>query len=377
MHPLNSELSERRRNTRRKVFNYIFRSEEGCSKKDISNDLQLSMPTVYQDVDELLSAGLICYDGQRQSSGGRPSKVLTVVKTARTAVGIGISAGKLNFISTDLSGEVIGHKEVRHRYEVEDPYFPFLVADELEHFLDELEIDRKSLLGVGISIPGIVDLKTETILFAPTLRLKNYSYALLKEKIPYPVHVDNDANSGVFAEWYGGRKDRSIAYLSLEAGVGGAVVVNGKMFGGNNNRSGEFGHMCVEPNGLPCACGKKGCLEAYCSPLRISRELGVSPAVFFKGLEEEVHGYLSFWNDYKKHLAIGIHNMKMMLDGDVVLGGGLSEYLKPRLGEIRAEAAQHDPFNAEMDYISISRTTRYSALLGAALHFIHEFLEDA
>ena len=77
----------------------------------------------------------------------------------------------------------------------------------------------------------------------------------------------------------------SMAYLSLENGVGGAVLVNGDLYAGDNRRSGEFGHMCVEPGGLPCKCGKRGCLEAYCSARRISDDINITLKDFFAGVE--------------------------------------------------------------------------------------------
>lgn len=87
--------------------------------------------------------------------------------------------------------------------------------------------------------------------------------------------------------------------------------------------------MCVEPGGLPCKCGKRGCLEAYCSPSRVSDDLGISLKEFFDGLERHVPEYETLWYDLLRHLAIGVNNIRMALDCDVVLGGFLTEFLPP------------------------------------------------
>ena len=98
---------------------------------------------------------------------------------------------------------------------------------------------------------------------APTLNLRDQSIRPLICSIPYPVSVCNDATSGGYAEWYVQQDSDCMAYISLEGGVGGAILMNGIPYTGLNGRSGEFGHICVQPEGLSCKCGLRGCLEAY------------------------------------------------------------------------------------------------------------------
>ena len=88
-----------------------------------------------------------------------------------------------------------------------------------------------------------------------------------------------------------------MAYVSLESGIGGSVLIGGSPYHGTNQRSCEFGHMCVVPGGLPCSCGKHGCLEAYCSSDRVSKGLGVSLTDFFDALEHNDPEYSLIWSD--------------------------------------------------------------------------------
>ena len=167
-----------------------------------------------------------------------------------------------------------------------------------------------------------------------------------------------------------------MAFLSLADGVGGAVLVNGDQYTGVNYRSGEFGHMCVEWDGLSCACGKRGCLEAYCNAQRLSGNLGITLEDFFRELENGNAEYTLLWKDFLRHLSIGIHNIRMVLDCDIVLGGYLTEFLEPRLAEIRSAIADIDPFDSECNYVRISRYSKYSSMLGVALYFIRDFLNS-
>ena len=91
--------------------------------------------------------------------------------------------------------------------------------------------------------------------------MTNISIDGLIAHLRYPVYVENDGTSGGYAEYFLQPEKSSMAYLSLENGVGGAVLLNGAPYFGMHHRSGEFGHMCVEPGGLACACGKNGCMN--------------------------------------------------------------------------------------------------------------------
>ena len=169
-----------------------------------------------------------------------------------------------------------------------------------------------------------------------------------------------------------------MAYLSLENGVGGAILFGGAPYLGDNRRSGEFGHMCVEPGGLPCTCGAQGCLEAYCSPRRILSSFGVSLDEFFSVLERRgprYEEYEALWDNMLRHLAIGINNIHMALDCDVVLGGILSEFLGPYLPRLKEYTAGINYVVPDAEYVHLSTLRRHTVPLGVALHFVTDFLE--
>lgn len=374
---LNNAISDRRRQTRSSIYHYLYQSPDPRSKQDISRDLNLSLPTVYQNITELLDAGLIEYAGSTPSAGGRPAMQLRITPGARCAIGISVTGHRLRFAAADLSREEIAYKDLPHSYNVEDEGYSAFVADTLERFIDESRLKRDRILGVGISVAGIIPPDSSTVLFAPTLYIRNLSLKGLIDAIPYSVLPWNDASSGGFAEWYGGKEAReSIAFLSLAEGVGGAVLVNGDQYIGNNYRSGEFGHTCVEPNGLLCSCGKRGCLEAYCSSKRLSTDLGITLAEFFAGLENGNKEYTALWEDFKTHLVIGLHNIRMTLDCDIVLGGYLTGFLKPYLPELKEMLAEADPFDKDCNYLRISRYSKDSSMLGVALTFIRDYLNS-
>jgi predicted NBD/HSP70 family sugar kinase len=132
---------------------------------------------------------------------------------------------------------------------------------------------------------------------------------------------------------------------------------------------------CAWSRTAPCKCGKCGCLEAYCSTARISDELGISLEDFFEGLEAQNPTYQALWQDVLYHLAIGINNIRMALDCEVVLGGNLTQFLEPHLPELRRLVASFNTFENSADYLKLCRYPKRASMLGVALHFIQEFLE--
>ena len=152
--------------------------------------------------------------------------------------------------------------------------------------------------------------------------------------------------------------------------------MDGQLYRGGSGHSGEFGHICVEPGGLRCNCGKNGCLEAYCSPLRIEKTLGVSAEVFFRGVEEHRPEYEELLYDMLRHLAVAINSIRMTLDCNVILGGFFSEFLAPYLPVIRRYVLSGNPFDENADFVQFSSLRRHITPLGAALHFIREFVSS-
>lgn len=107
------------------------------------------------------------------SSGGRPATQLSILADARLSAGVCITRQRLRFILTDLSRRELGYKDVRHQKDVSDPDYSAFLAAQLERFLDENGVDQGKLLGVGVSLAGVISAESRSILFAPTLALRD------------------------------------------------------------------------------------------------------------------------------------------------------------------------------------------------------------
>jgi glucokinase len=154
-----------------------------------------------------------------------------------------------------------------------------------DHVIDEMcgAIRRLSdqyrgsgrFVGAGIGVPGIIDM--ETGMMMKSANLPGWSDYPVRDEIERRlgarVFLENDANVAALGEkWLGAARDvDNMAMMTLGTGIGGAIILNGKIFYGMNGMAGEFGHVTVEPNGVPCGCGNHGCAERYASATAVVR----------------------------------------------------------------------------------------------------------
>jgi glucokinase len=163
-----------------------------------------------------------------------------------------------------------------------------------------------SFLGVGAGIPGIIDLEAGTV--SKSANLPGWSGYPVREEIERRLgthfFLDNDGNMAALGEkWLGAARDvPNMAMVTLGTGIGGAIVLNGKIFHGMNGMAGEFGHVPIEPEGVPCGCGSHGCSERYASAtalVRMAREAiasGAAPGLAKAASADPEFGAKSIYN---------------------------------------------------------------------------------
>lgn len=364
-----------RRQNRSRVFRYIFASPTPVTKQEIAQALSLSLPTVGQNLKELQESGLLETQGTFHSTGGRKPRAIGIAAKVRCAVGIMISVYHIHMVCIDLRANLLCQTSIICDFSDSEEYFHNM-ATELERFLDEYHIDRSQLLGVGVALPGIVDEERQMVELSRFVEISEFPVERLKKYIPYPCFIENDANAGGIAEWWNHNAHENMVYLSVQRGVGGAVLLDGVRYMGHHHHSGEFGHMCIVPNGRRCLCGMNGCLEAYCSTARISTDLGITREEFFAGLEQGNPDYQKRWDEYLDYLAIGINNIRMVLDCNIVLGGVLAQFMEPYINDLRQRLSRINPFHSGGDYLHLSRYRSWSTCVGVALQFVSEFIDN-
>lgn len=383
----NSEVKKLNRN---RVFRYI-NSKNRTSMPDIAAALDMSGPTVLQIVKELREAHVICEAGEFESTGGRKAKALAAVRDARYAVGIEITRNHIGMVLTDMTETVLKHNRMRKAFTYEDEYFKQLGAA-LEEFLGEDKAVRDKIAGVGISVPSIVDSTENHITYSRALDLYDIDGEVFSRHIPYPCVLINDANAAAATECIADKQLESMIYLSLSNTVGGAVVFrqeNGQeepgsplgsvfenMYIGKHWHSGEFGHMIIHPGGKTCYCGKKGCVDAYCSALCLAEYADGYLERFFDRMEDGDLELVKVWEDYLDDLAITVDNLRMCFDCDIVLGGYVGSLIGPYIKELQKKVAEKNIFEGGGAYVRACRYQKAASALGAAVYYIENFINS-
>ena len=208
-----------------------------------------------------------------------------------------------------------------------EPATPETVIDAIAKAVIELNSEKKAV-AIGLGIPGPTDLEGKIALISINLPgWHNIPIAdELEAKTGLPTIVANDANCAGLGEiWLGAGKDyQDSILLTLGTGVGGAIVLNGKLFTGRLGSAGELGLITLNPNGPPCNSGNRGSLEQYASATAIKRETGKTPAQLGKLANENDLSALTFWKNYGKQLGAGIASLIYILTPEaVIIGGGV------------------------------------------------------
>ena len=357
-----------------RIFRLIYNSDK-ISRQEIADQLGLSLPTVNQNLKMLMEDGLIEYVGNFTSTGGRRAQAITIDNNARKAISVNIKADYINVDVVGLKGQIIYSMAVKAHFSKSSAYIEKL-TDAVRHAVDYVGADADDILGVGITVPGILDDEKQILISAPPLKAKNYDFTKLISAIDYPVEVMNDARAEAYAgHWFNGKPEDEKIYIMLGEGVGGAYINASAIRNGVHNRGGEFGHMVIHPGGKQCLCGKKGCFEAYVSEKVLSSELDMTLDNFFELAAQGNKNNSDVLDEYMDNLALGINNIYTMMDCDIVLGGTVAPYLKQYENSIKERLVNDYSFDTDADYLRISDGGGRKSGLGAALSFVARFID--
>jgi len=234
-------------------------------RADIARQTGLSPATVTSISAKLISQNLVLEKSAGDSSGGRPPILLVINPGGGYVVGIKLTETHAVCALTDLEALILAKSSMPL-----SGHDPAQVIDDLAQmvlvFLREQKIAKKQLLGVGVGLAGIVDAEEGILRQSPIYGWDNVPLrSMLQSKLRIPVYIENDVNTLTLTEkWFGhGQGVDHFLTVTVGRGIGLGIVANGQFYRGQTGGAGEFGHTTINPQGPLCACGKRGCLEAY------------------------------------------------------------------------------------------------------------------
>ncbi len=258
--------------------------------------------------------------------------------------------------------------------------------------LGEAKVTIGEVNSIGIGTPGVANRNSGIVLYSCNLGFENIDLrSLIKKRLDKPIYVENDANAAAFGEVLAGagKGCKDVVVVTLGTGVGGGIIIDGKIYTGFNFCGAELGHMVIEYNGRPCSCGRKGCFEAYSSAtalINMTKESmeahkdskmweiagsldAVDGKTAFDGMRAGDSSAADVVNTYIEYLGCGLTNIINTFQPEVLLiGGGIcreGENLTKPLSEfIKRESYCIDPNRSTR--LDICKLGNDAGIIGAA-----------
>ncbi len=285
--------------------------------------------------------------------------------TAVIGIDIGGTAIKLGRFLAD------GTCEASLKLDTPQPATPAAVMDRVTQGIIQLD-PQQHCVAIGIGVPGPVDTTGKISRLAINLsHWQDVPLAQwLEQRTSKPVILANDANCAGLGElWIGaGQPYQDLILLTLGTGVGGAIILNGKLFTGRNGTAGELGLITIDFYGHPCNSGNRGSLEQQVSIPAIRRRANVEPKELGQLAKAGNQQALEFWQDYGHRLGAGLANLIYILTPEaIIIGGGISEsapfFLPATLAEIEQRVL---PTSRDGLQLLVAQLGNQAGMVGAA-----------
>lgn len=263
---------------RRAILN-LLNNEGAMSRKDIARQVGLTPAAVTQLTGEMIGEGILAERGQlweEETRAGRRKVLLGIEYGARLVLAVSIEMDGTTVSLCDLAGSVLTQERLATDAGCEPAEFLHRVGDIARALLERGNAKQVPLLGAGVTVTGIVNREAGVSVQSFGLWHQPVAVrALLMQELNCPVVLENNVRAFAEAELlFGlGRKGGNLLFLKWGPGVGSAVVIGGEVYQGRDRRAAEIGHYILEPDGLLCKCGKRGCLETRVSTKALHGEI--------------------------------------------------------------------------------------------------------
>jgi len=279
-------------------------------------------------------------------------------------VGIDLGGTFVKAGVVDENYNILAKASVPSQVDGDDEGLADRIASAAKQAMEELNLTIEDISSVGVGTPGAVDAKNGIVVYANNLGFRNTPLSkYIEDRLHAPVYLENDANVAAYGEALAGAAagKQNVVVITLGTGVGGGIIIDGKIYTGFNQFGGELGHMVVHYGGRKCTCGRNGCIEAYASAtglINMTREAmeahpesalwKIAPTL------EEVNGKTAYdgmragdpvacevVDTYQNYLGAGLTNYVNIFQPEVLLiGGGICKEGETLLAPLRKLIAE-------------------------------------
>lgn len=356
------------------VLHHLFHNPP-MTRQDIADATGLSLPTVTNILKNLREKGLVSNGEKLLSDGGRPAVHVLPVYDAACSVGIHVKHDQIRLAMADLAMNLLASRTVRMPFDHATSYWSE-VASVLEAFLAEHASEGRRLLGVGIALQSPQEPDSDAMRFYAGGK----TWSIRPEEVVpcfggRDIHFVGEAKMESYVQSWGRKLLRDFVYLSVDDHIGGAIVLEAKVFDYERPNA-EFGHLPLARDGRTCSCGQRGCLDAICSVTALEDATGFELPLFFDRLAAGDTGCQAFWKEWMDAMSRAILNIRLTLCLDILIGGDMAMHLNPHLQTLREHVAHISPFESHANYLHLADCGEYSAAIGAGLMLNDHFLSS-
>jgi glucokinase-like ROK family protein len=391
----------RRKN--RAIILEMLRTNRTLSRAGLAAGSNLNPSTVSSIISELINENLVCETDLVQSATGRPGRLVALNPAGGCSIGVEINVDYVMLVLTDFTANILW----RARQDLHPSESQELILERIDALiqqaLDQGEALNLRPLGIGVGAPGLVNIRTGNLRLAPNLQWKNVPLQeIWTAKFALPVYVENEANAAALGEFYFGAAQgiENFVYLSAGIGLGGGVLLNGKLFRGSSGYASEVGHMSIDPNGELCSCGKRGCLETFVGPRavvgRVRKTLETGLISSLSGSQNGRSGGLTFeavieaaqagdpvalaaLQEVGRILGIGIANLVNIFNPELVVLGGALNLASAILLPAVQQAVRENSLEPSIENLRITPSAlgAEACVMGAVALVLDEILRES
>ena len=358
-----------------------------CSRADVTRRLNVTAPTVSKAVAALMQGNFVEEFECKDNAIGRPAKRLRLATQTAQVLGLVLDASECRLVSAGIDGEV--HRDSLMRFETPQTYGELIstVTERAQQFLRRKGV---TTLGLGISIPGLLDYREQKGILSPNLPITNGQSPArdLRSALGCECVMLQEAHALCAAERHYGdiQKLEDFAILDVSTGLGLGIVSGGRVITGHKGLAGEIGHIPHDPNGRVCGCGNRGCLETVASDSalawmisqRIGRDVGIEEVISLTAANElspepELQQVLSRIS-FALTTVINLFNPSTLF-----IYGRLFELCEDSFDRLLAETGQYTlpPALADCQIVRAQRSKSQGAIAGVLEHLADSLVPSA
>ncbi|HEX2698006.1 MAG TPA: ROK family transcriptional regulator [Anaerolineales bacterium] len=363
----------------------LIRQESPIARTTIAKRLDISLPTVMRIVDRLIEEGFVRSHDGTEWSGGRRRPLLEFNADGYVVLGIDLGGTKMYGALSDLGGNILDEIDIGHHGTAGEESYNRL-ATLIDSLLASPKLGGRKVRGIGVGAPGITLHQEGIVKWAFTLNWKDYPLkAKLIERYHLPITVDNDVNLAALGEyWFGaGQNTRNMVLVTVGTGIGAGIIIDGALYRGASEASGEIGHMILGREFLGKNYEEFGVLESMASGTGVAKRAAdllkpesnngeadsLTAEKVFSAARANDPWAVDIVNETADYLAIAIANLSVSFDPElIVLGGGVTRSADLLVGRITQRMQGMIPSPPKL---LVSNLGLQATVMGAVVTVLH------